>query len=218
MFSYYLVSPFRKNHRFAFLTLTAVVIFALPARAQESRSSASSNQEAYIEIIDAQAAHPNMKGGIDVNPAILNAKGSLCNGALADGASVLIIRLHPKSGQVPNGTQINVSIKNPLGGAYKQTADFNGSLWPYSPGTSGFGFPAVPAGDTVAPTDLTALTVQSIDATGTCIFYYRPPNNFWFGYNHKDIPITLSIQCSQWSTHAVIKLTRTSIIVAHGIL
>jgi hypothetical protein len=117
-----------------------------------------------LELIDAQAFGPNTHQGIDGDPSAEVAASWKRYGVLADGVSVVAVRLKPAS---YNGA-VTFTLKG-LNSHYPQNPEYTGSL--------SAAFPAIPAPDQGPGTGAMSVTVP---AGSRKIVFYRPPASYFY--------------------------------------
>jgi hypothetical protein len=160
-----------------------------------------------IQVVDAQAFAPSKLGFITGDPTQPVGVGWDRTGALADGASVLVVRLTPVNWA--HGP-VTFTISSAAGAPPNPgTPDYIGSL-------NGV-FPTLPAPDSGGGLGATSVVVG---AASPKIVFYRPPNNllFWSATGPLNtVPLTITASgLPGGAVTATILLVRTPLLLNHG--
>ncbi len=159
-----------------------------------------------IDTIDARAFAPQMQPpGIQLPAASAVDPSWYVSGALADGLSVLVVRLNPMqvAGQPVTFTISPLVDPNPQ----DLTPERVGSLWA--------SFPAVPAPE--APNN--AATTITVPAGSPAVVFYRPPESFLFGSGTDAQLLQITDYAGgEGIASTLIALRRPPLLLIHGIL
>lgn len=191
----------------ALAALAALLLSSRPCAATESQGDPQPREEEEfgIEVIDAKAFGPKKNPPrITIDPPVGEVDPSaLRRGVFADGTSVLVIRLTPVDWAGGNVTfEVTHTNADP---AFPQATDYVGSL--------STAFPTLPAPDAAAGVRRATLL------NGNKLCYYRPPNNYHFGYGSltQALRITATSGGNVLAT-ASIDLVRPTIFLVHGVM
>ncbi|NOX57734.1 MAG: hypothetical protein GXP29_02610 [Planctomycetes bacterium] len=165
-----------------------------------------------VEVLDIQGFNPTMAGGI-ASPLITLAglNGFERVGALADGMSVLMLRLRTQN-QFVIDMPLTLEVRHQSQNGEPQNADIVGSLHDM--------LPALPAPDPhVGSTGNTTLDLAAME---NHIAMYRPPNNFLFGQSRAEISMELTARLNDGQFNPPLftrklRLVRAPIILGHGL-
>jgi len=175
----------------------------------------------FIEIIDAQAFKPNIASNIDIEPTGPVDDKFYRTGALTDGASVLVFRLHNFSGSGAVTFELNEGKEDLF---YQNKSKLIGTIQHYAPGlvanpglSNAKNFPDLPARD--QPTGAAASRVWAkCNAGSPKIVFYRPPNNYLFGFHESSHVIEVVVRTDSWSKAFTFSLERPSLLISHGVV
>jgi len=176
----------------------------------------------FLTVFDAQNFNPSRNGpSLQNNPALANPP--VCTGAYADGASVLVIRLH-NGALAPGGSTLTLShgtdpqdYHDPMniGSIYTPV---NGNPWQLPP------LPAPdPTAIAIANGQLGTLSAAAgapgNNANNDTYVYYRPPNNFLFGGNMPQQVLLIEAHDANGALLAstTFTLDRPMVVLGHGI-
>lgn len=174
----------------------------------------------FCQVLDAQAFGPTIDSAISQDPDEAVAPSWTRVGAIADGASVLVLRVGRTDGQPINDT-VTISLYhsnttlNPqkTGPAFPQTATFIGFVLPFDPTDDRLGFPLLPAPDY----NDGAPTLVSFASSDEKIAYYCPPADFMFGQEASEVVHAQVTVGTLVVGTCDIQLKRSPVVFAHGV-
>ncbi len=189
----------------------AFFMLARASSAQEQGGDPNSGDETQfgLKIIDAQGYAPNLKHGIDGDPTAETDAEFDREGVLADGVSVLIIRLDPINW---HGADVTFTI---------EYVDENPLIPQNDPAYSGSfstNYPTVPCPDPGTGVPNFGFRSAIVSAGKPKLVFYRPPNSYFFHPDKLFHEMTVSATVAgKVVASKALFLHRPTVMFSHGV-